>query len=199
MRLLPITLSAFGALLLAAPVVAQAPTARQRPKPAPEKSEPATKPVIKQIAPPVSTTGYLQGVAVDSINGAPLVNALIQVEGTDRAAITDSLGRFLVDSIKPGSYKIAVDHPILDTLGIMLSTEPVTITLNEVTRFMVAIPSGEFLAGAILHARAAQPRSRGARGARARAGQRERGDWRARVVRLVRSRSPGCRGAAASR
>jgi hypothetical protein len=146
MRLLPLTLSAFGALLLAAPAAAQRPTARQTPKPAPDKSAPATKPVIKQIAPPVPTTGYLQGVAVDSIHGGPLVNALIQLEGSDRAAITDSLGRFLVDSVKPGSYKIAVDHPILDTLGIMLSTEPVTITVNEVTRFVVAVPTGEFLA-----------------------------------------------------
>jgi hypothetical protein len=33
-------------------------------------------------------------------------------------------GAFLVDSIAPGSYKVDVDHPILDTLGIMLSTAP---------------------------------------------------------------------------
>ncbi|MDB4881801.1 MAG: hypothetical protein JWL95_567 [Gemmatimonadetes bacterium] len=145
MRLLPLTLSALGALLCAAPTSAQRPTARQSPKP-PDKSAPATKPILKQIAPPMPTTGYLQGVAVDSIHGGPLANALIQLEGSDRAAITDSLGRFLVDSVKPGSYRIAVDHPILDTLGITLSTEPVTIALNEVTRFAVAIPSGEFLA-----------------------------------------------------
>jgi hypothetical protein len=146
MRLLSVTLSLSGALLLAAPVAAQRPTARQAPKAPPEKSGSATKPIIKQIAPPVPTTGYLQGVAIDSIHGTPLVGALIQLEGSDRAGITDSLGRFLVDSIKPGSYKIGVDHPILDTLGITLSTEPVTITLNEVTRFVVAVPSGEFLA-----------------------------------------------------
>jgi hypothetical protein len=93
----------------------------------------------------VPTTGYLQGIAVDSIHGGPLREALIQLEGSDRAGITDSLGRFLIDSIKPGEYRIVVDHPILDTLGITLSTQPVTITLNEVTRFVVAIPSGEFL------------------------------------------------------
>ncbi|MEO6525418.1 MAG: carboxypeptidase regulatory-like domain-containing protein [Gemmatimonadaceae bacterium] len=146
MRLLPITLSLSGALLLAVPATAQRPTARQAPKAPAEKSGPATKPVIRQIAPPLPTTGFLQGVAVDSIHGGPLIGALIQLEGTDRAAITDTLGRFLVDSIKPGSYKIAVDHPILDTLGIMLSTEPVIIAVNEVTRFVVAIPTGEFLA-----------------------------------------------------
>jgi hypothetical protein len=91
--------------------------------------------------------GYLQGVAIDSIHGTPLVNAMIQLSGTDRVGITDSLGRFLVDSIAPGSYKIDVDHPILDTLGIMLSTAPMQFVANEVTRVVIAIPSQEFLAG----------------------------------------------------
>jgi hypothetical protein len=61
--------------------------------------------------------------------------------------ITDSLGRFLVDSIKPGSYKVDVDHPILDTLGILLSTAPMQFVANEVTRVVIAVPSQEFLAG----------------------------------------------------
>jgi hypothetical protein len=144
MRLLSLTLPALGALLFVAPASAQRPTARQPAKapPAPTK----TAPTIKQIAPPVPTTGYLQGIAVDSVHGGPLREALIQVEGTDRAAVTDSLGRFLVDSIKPGEYRIMVDHPILDTLGISLSTQPITIKVNEVTRLVVAVPSGEFLA-----------------------------------------------------
>jgi hypothetical protein len=91
--------------------------------------------------------GYLQGVAIDSIHGTPLVNAMIQLSGTDRVGITDSLGRFLVDSIKPGSYKVDVDHPILDTLGILLSTAPMQFAANEVTRVVIAVPSQEFLAG----------------------------------------------------
>jgi hypothetical protein len=90
--------------------------------------------------------GYLQGVAIDSIHGAPLVNAIIQLSGTDRLAITDSLGRFLVDSVTPGSYKVEVDHPILDTLGILLTTAPMQFVANEVTRVLIAVPSQEFLA-----------------------------------------------------
>jgi hypothetical protein len=90
--------------------------------------------------------GYLQGVAVDSIHGTPLVDAVIQLSGTDRLAMTDSLGRFLVDSVKPGSYKVEVDHAILDTLGILLSTAPMEFAANEVTRVLIAVPSQEFLA-----------------------------------------------------
>jgi hypothetical protein len=149
---LPSLSAALGALLLASPVLAQAPTSR--PKVTPSAPAP-TKPTPTTIAPapgstgPLagsSTMGYLQGVAIDSIHGTPLVNAMIQLSGTDRVGITDSLGRFLVDSIKPGSYKVDVDHPLLDTLGIMLSTAPMQFAANEVTRVVIAVPSQEFLA-----------------------------------------------------
>ena len=145
--------AALGALLFASSVMAQAPTSRPRVTP----SAPApTQPAPSTIAPapgstgPLSagssTMGYLQGVAVDSIHGTPLVNAVIQLSGTDRLAVTDSLGRFLVDSVKPGSYKVEVDHAILDTLGILLSTAPMEFAANEVTRVLIAVPSQEFLA-----------------------------------------------------
>jgi Carboxypeptidase regulatory-like domain len=143
MRLPSLSASALGALLLANSAMAQRPTSRPTVK-APTPKEAA----IPKLVPTQQTitTGFLQGVAVDSIHGAPLVNALIQVDGTSRAAITDSLGRFLVDSVPPGEHKIAVDHPILDTLGIMLSTQAMTFAANEVTRMVIAVPSGEFLA-----------------------------------------------------
>jgi len=83
---------------------------------------------------------------VDSIHGEPLVGAAIQLDGTDRLGFTDSLGRFLLDSVKPGSYKVLVDHAILDTLGITLSTAPLEFVANNVTRVVIAVPSGEFLA-----------------------------------------------------
>ncbi|PYP80874.1 MAG: hypothetical protein DMD35_03455 [Gemmatimonadetes bacterium] len=148
----PSVSAAVGALLLASSALAQAPTSR--PKVTPSAPTPA-KPAPTTIAPapgsagPLagsSTMGYLQGVAIDSIHGTPLVNAVIQISGTDRVGMTDSLGRFLVDSIKPGSYKVDVDHPIIDTLGILLSTAPMPFSANEVTRVVIAVPSQEFLA-----------------------------------------------------
>ena len=144
MRLPSLTVSALGAVLLASPALAQRPTSRPTVKsPAPTKEAAIPKLVP---TPQTATTGFLQGVAIDSIHGEPLVNALVQVDGTSRAAITDSLGRFLVDSVPPGEHRIALDHPILDTLGIMLSTQPMTFAANEVTRMVIAVPSGEFLA-----------------------------------------------------
>ena len=150
---LPSLSAALGALLLASPALAQAPTSRPKitpSAPAPSKPAPtAIAPAPGSTGPLAgsSTMGYLQGVAIDSIHGTPLVNAMIQLSGTDRVGITDSLGRFLVDSITPGSYKVDVDHPILDTLGILLSTAPMQFVANEVTRVVIAVPSQEFLAG----------------------------------------------------
>jgi hypothetical protein len=157
---------ALGALLLAHPLAAQGPTSRPKVTPLPGSSTapgaPATPTTKPPAAPPRTaapkggaaaanepgaiTTAYLQGVAVDSIHGAPLIGAAIQLEGTDRLGITDSLGRFLIDSIKPGSYKVLVDHDILDTLGISLSTAPMEFQANNVTRVVIAIPSPDFLA-----------------------------------------------------
>src|ERR1700738_4485238 len=98
MRLPRFLLSAAGVLLLGAPIAAQKPPPRAPAKGAPAKSPPA--PQAAPSAPP--TTGYFQGVAIDSVHGEPLVGALIQLEGYGRMGISDSLRRLLVDSIKPG-------------------------------------------------------------------------------------------------
>ena len=137
MRLPRLAAPALGALLFTLPLAAQRPTPRT-----PVRTAPA-KPVPAAPAPP--TTGFLQGVAIDSLHGEPLVGALISVEGTARMAITDSLGRFFIDSIEPGSRRVLVDHPLLDTLGISLVTPAMAIGANELTRTLIPVPTGEFL------------------------------------------------------
>ena len=149
MRLPRPSLALVGVLLaaapLAAPLAAQQTAPRAPAKGAPPKTAKPT-PSRQPAPPPPPTTGYLQGVAIDSVHGEPLAGALIEVEGSGRMAITDSLGRFLVDSIPPGSYRVVVDHPVIDTLGIMLTTPPMQIVVNEVTRTVISVPSAEFLA-----------------------------------------------------
>lgn len=141
----------FGVLLLALPLAAQQPSS---PKPAP-KSTPTGSATTGATAkrPPAAadtttaplTTGYLQGVALDSVHAQPLVHALISLEGSPRMSFSDSLGRFLIDSIQPGSYRVFVEHPMLDTLGIQLVTPPMNISANMVTQTLIAVPSGEYL------------------------------------------------------
>jgi hypothetical protein len=140
MRLLRFLPAAVGVLLLAAPLAAQKAAPR-----APAKGTSAKPTSTPQPAPPPPTTGYFQGVAIDSVHGGPLVGALIQVEGSGRMGISDSLGRFLVDSIKPGAYRVVVDHPMIDTLGISLVTPPMEIAVNQVTQAVIAVPPGDVL------------------------------------------------------
>jgi hypothetical protein len=145
MRLLPICAALGGALLASIPASAQKPPAKPPAKTSPAKELPA-KPTPAP-APEPAKLGYLQGVAVDSVHDEPLIGALIQVEGTGRIGPTDSLGRFLLDSIPPGSYRVLVDHPMLDTLGITLVTPPMTFGANEITRTLIAVPGSERLVG----------------------------------------------------
>ena len=148
MRLLCLCAALLGASLAAPSLGAQAGTPRapvQRPpvKGAPSKDTPA-----KPSTPPAEpTTAFLQGIAVDSLHGEPLAGALIHVEGTSRLGQTDSIGRFLIDSIPPGTYRILVDHPLVDTLGISLVTPAMLFGANMITRTVIAVPTGDVLTG----------------------------------------------------
>ena len=60
--------------------------------------------------------------------------------------ITDSLGRFTIDSLAPGTYQIGVFHPLLETLGLTLTTRPFTVGRDSTGVANLAIPSVETLA-----------------------------------------------------
>jgi len=155
MRLLRLPASLIAAFMVALPAAAQYST---RPKPPPAKADSIARAAGRSAAAPAkalpvpapaasSKYGYLQGVAYDSVHGEPLVGALVQVEGTSRMGATDSLGRFLVDSIVPGSYRLLVEHALIDTLGISLVTPPMAFAENSITRAVIAVPGSAFLTG----------------------------------------------------
>jgi hypothetical protein len=151
MRLLRFFTLLAGVTLAIAPLSAQRLPTRPATKPPARDTTPKAAPVKPPIGPtaPVAEApkfGYLQGVAMDSLHGEPLAGALIQVEGTGRIGPTDSLGRFVLDSIPPGSYRLLVEHAMLDTLGISLVSPPMEFAIGSVTRTMLAVPGEEQLA-----------------------------------------------------
>src|SRR5262245_57775920 len=83
------------------------------------------------------------GFVLDSIHNAPLAGAYITVQGTNRVTRTLPDGRYQLDSIPPGSHRVMVVHALLDTIGIPMSTRPVTFTAGETTTLDLAIPSGD--------------------------------------------------------
>jgi hypothetical protein len=98
-------------------------------------------------SPAASKTGKAQivGVVVDSLNGRYLSGADVVIEGARATLLTDSLGKFRIDSLPPGTYWVGVSHPILDTLGIMISTQPFHIGPDSSTFVLIAVPSAETL------------------------------------------------------
>jgi hypothetical protein len=98
-----------------------------------------------QAAPPTpaapSTTATVRGTVVDSLHGRPLVGASISVDGTPTSAISDSLGRYRIDSVPAGARRLAVYHPLLDSLEVSLYTAPIALAAGTETFVALAVPS----------------------------------------------------------
>ncbi len=93
-------------------------------------------------SPSAASSTSLVGVVGDSLHGGPLVGAVVMIEANSRTAVTDSIGRFRIDSIPPGRYRVAIYHAVVDSLGISLVTLPVEFDVGRPLLVSLAIPSG---------------------------------------------------------
>ena len=50
----------------------------------------------------------VSGVVTNRDTGTPVSEALITLSPTDRRQLTDSLGRFALDSVRPGQYVVSI-------------------------------------------------------------------------------------------
>jgi hypothetical protein len=91
---------------------------------------------------PISHLGRITGVVVDSLHGGGLANADVLAEGvTVVITHTDSVGRFSIDSVRPGEYHLSVSHALLDTLGMSLITPHFRVVSDSVSYVILAVPS----------------------------------------------------------
>jgi len=99
----------------------------------------------KTTPPPVpaakTETAQIVGTVIDSLNGRYLSGADVVIEGAKASLVTDSLGRFAIDSLPPGTYQVGVFHPLLDTLGISLETHPFHVGPDSSISVLLAVPS----------------------------------------------------------
>ncbi|HEV7388990.1 MAG TPA: carboxypeptidase regulatory-like domain-containing protein [Gemmatimonadaceae bacterium] len=123
------------ALLTAAVSIVDAPLHAQQKNPPPTAPRPAQKPLKATIA----------GVVIDSVNGRYLTGAEVIIEGANISRVTDSLGKFRIDSVPPGTYQVGVFHPLLDTLGVSLATQPFHLGADSTTFITLAVPSAQTL------------------------------------------------------
>lgn len=82
----------------------------------------------------------ISGVVVDSLHGQYLRGADVILQGAKANLVTDSVGRFTFDSLAPGTYQVGVFHPLLDTLGISLSSKPFRVGTDSVIFLVLSIP-----------------------------------------------------------
>src|ERR1043166_4720222 len=71
----------------------------------------------------IGQTITVHGVAFGSLHARPLAGAFVSVVGTNFMATSDGKGRFTIDSVRPGTYVIAMQHDVLDSIGLPRSEE----------------------------------------------------------------------------
>jgi CarboxypepD_reg-like domain/Carboxypeptidase regulatory-like domain len=89
----------------------------------------------------VAGYGVVAGIVADSLYGGPLVGAQISIEGINSEVISDSLGRFRLDSVPPGRYRIGIFHPLLDSLGMSLASPPLNVAADSTLSLVFSTPS----------------------------------------------------------
>ena len=110
-------------------------------------SEPAVPPRIAAAmdsARPVLApgTGSIRGAAIDSLHDQLLAGAGVSVMGlASRHAVTAANGTFRIDSIPPGRYVLELTHPVLDSLGVRVLSDSITVTDGQIQAVELAIPS----------------------------------------------------------
>jgi len=97
----------------------------------------------------------LRGRVYDSVAALPLAGAHVElVNADDRSRIlfsttSDSLGRFVLDSVGSGRYIAGFIHPILDSLGLAIAQRLLTVTAESELRLDLAVPAPERIEGAL--------------------------------------------------
>jgi carboxypeptidase family protein/TonB-dependent receptor-like protein len=118
----------------------------------------AQQPTTQPPATAATGKAEIAGIVIDSLNGRYLSGADVVIEGAKTNLITDSLGRFEIGGLPPGTYQVGVFHPLLDTLGIALATQPFRLGPDSSTSVVLAVPS----AVTIIRGKCAiRPRARG--------------------------------------
>lgn len=92
-------------------------------------------------------SGVVAGTVYDSVAGAPLAGALVQLASESnradvRVATTDSLGRYRIEQVPAGTYIAGFLHPVLDSLGLLPSAWSVAVGDSGITDVALAVPSG---------------------------------------------------------
>src|SRR4051794_7746074 len=85
--------------------------------------------------------GTIKGFVGDSVRAAPLASAVVVVDGNGAQTFTRADGTFEFASVAPGTHKLYVYHPFLDSLGIGMETPQLVVRSDSTTNVALAVPS----------------------------------------------------------
>ena len=91
---------------------------------------------------PAQGSGAVAGIVLDSIHGGPLRGAVVRLEPIGREFITPDDGSFEFAQVPPGSYRIRVQHFMLDTLGLVVETLEFSVG-STLIRVPVSVPRAD--------------------------------------------------------
>ncbi|HYD51283.1 MAG TPA: carboxypeptidase regulatory-like domain-containing protein, partial [Gemmatimonadaceae bacterium] len=106
---------------------------------------------------------HVAGVVHDSLAGAPLDGATVQLVSADgqrlvfRSAVTDGGGAFALDEVPAGRYLLGFLHPLLDSLGLHAPGREVVVVRGERMRVDLAVPPAARIRVALCGGSAASP------------------------------------------
>ncbi len=98
-------------------------------------------PSFLSAQPGAQSPATINGVAVDSVRGGYLRGAIVSISGTTLSGMTDSLGRFSIDSVPAGTRYLELMHPLLDSLNLVVRSPQREIAAGSHTSFLLAVPS----------------------------------------------------------
>jgi hypothetical protein len=99
--------------------------------------------------------GRLEGTVTDSVHARPFAGVRVVALTADarpdsrRTASTDSLGRYRIDSLRPGRYLVGLESPLLDSLEITLAAREVAVTEGAAATADLALPPAAKLRSAV--------------------------------------------------
>lgn len=91
-------------------------------------------------APPAKGFGAIAGVVDDSIRRGSLAGATVAIIGSNQRTTTDRDGFFRLDSVPPGEAQLAVLHPLLDSLSIVVTSQKFPITAGKLEEIAISTP-----------------------------------------------------------
>ncbi|HEX5436261.1 MAG TPA: carboxypeptidase regulatory-like domain-containing protein [Gemmatimonadaceae bacterium] len=85
--------------------------------------------------------GTVSGTVFDSLHGTPLRGATVMLAGTMHSGTSDANGHYVIDSVQAGQYQIGFFHALLDSLGLGLAPQAITVPAGAVVHVDLTIPS----------------------------------------------------------